>query len=461
MRFILDPRCSLRGWKNRPFNISMDQSPLPPVRISEELCARLGRSIEYSGNDPETEQLIGKGILRPCTDDAVLTEGQGYRNYGCLHFDSVIFSITGKCNYNCMHCSVNAPASPMGELSMERICELLDEMKECGLKNIVLIGGEPLIRRDFLQIVDEIAKRGMFVVQIFTNGSLISCGLLDGLRERGLSPLFMISFDGVGFHDAMRGVKGAEEVFYKKLGLLREYGFRISCNMCVTRESITSLWTTINVLSERGVSSLTVYPPASCGLWKAKAGTLGASSELVADVYEAVIEEYTAANYPIDLNLYGLAYFDSRSRKYIIAPKWRSRSGDALAPACRTFEQELNISPEGTLSPCYAMMSESFVRENMPNLNKMPLKQALTDSAFTRLMELKLSDILGHNPRCRECGFASFCGGGCRMQAFEENGDFMGIDPRSCEFFRSGAADRFRAAARRGAARRVAAEHSQ
>ena len=42
MRFILDPRCSLRGWKNRPFNISMDQSPLPPVRISEELCARRG-----------------------------------------------------------------------------------------------------------------------------------------------------------------------------------------------------------------------------------------------------------------------------------------------------------------------------------------------------------------------------------------------------------------------------------
>ena len=128
MRFILDPRCSLRGWKNRPFNISMDQSPLPPVRISEELCARLGRSIEYSGNDPETEQLIDKGILRSCADDAELTEGQGYRNYGCLHFDSVIFSITGKCNYNCMHCSVNVPASPMGEMSMERICELFDEM---------------------------------------------------------------------------------------------------------------------------------------------------------------------------------------------------------------------------------------------------------------------------------------------------------------------------------------------
>lgn len=137
--------------------------------------------------------------------------------YGCLHFSSVIFSITGKCNYNCLHCSVNAPEAPLGEFSFERIEELLDEMKDCGLKNIVLIGGEPLVRRDFMQIVDAILQRGMFVVQIFTNESLVNEALLDELDKRKISPTFMISFDGVGYHPDKAAVTPACSVYRREL----------------------------------------------------------------------------------------------------------------------------------------------------------------------------------------------------------------------------------------------------
>ena len=455
MRLILNKNCSLRGWKNIPFAVSIDDSPQNPIQITEELCQKLSEPFAYSGGNRLIDTLIYQGVILPCREGETLSERQQYFNYGCLHFGAVIFSITGKCNYKCMHCSVNAPNAPMGEMSMERIQKMLDEMHECGLKNIVLIGGEPLIRRDFLQVVDEVTKRGMFVVQIFTNGSLINQKLLDGLHERNVSPLFMLSFDGVGYHDTMRGIKGAEKIFYEKLKLLRENGETVSCNMCVTKDSIFSIWETVQMLSQYGVRSLTVYPPASCGLWKNKINALGVSANTVADAYEQLVENYTAAGYPLDLNLYGLAYFDSRMKKYVIAPKWRSKKGNANARACATFEQELNISPEGILSPCYAMMSEPFVRETMPDLNKMSLKQALTDSSFTRLMELSIQDILNHNPECAKCEFSSMCGGGCRMQAFEETGDFMGADVRTCDFFKNGTADRLRVAARRGALKRM------
>ena len=102
--------------------------------------------------------------------------------HGMLHFDSVIFSITGRCNYKCRHCSVNAPNAPMDEIPFERICGMLDDIKGCGIENVVLIGGEPLIRRDFLQIVDEVLRRRMFVREIFTNGSLVTPELLDELE---------------------------------------------------------------------------------------------------------------------------------------------------------------------------------------------------------------------------------------------------------------------------------------
>ena len=117
-------------------------------------------------------------------------------------------------------------------------------------------------------IVDAILQRGMFVVQIFTNGSLVNETLLDELDKRKISPTFMISFDGVGYHDIMRGVKGAEERFYRCVDLLISRGFRVTCNMCFTKDSIVSIWDTIETLAAKGVESLTVYPPVESGLWK-------------------------------------------------------------------------------------------------------------------------------------------------------------------------------------------------
>ena len=372
-----------------------------------------------------------------------------------LHFDNVIFSITGRCNYKCRHCSVNAPNAPMDEIPFERICGMLDEIKDCGIENVVLIGGEPLIRKDFLQIIDEVLNREMFVREIFTNGSLVTPELLDELERRNVRTLFMLSFDGVGYHEWMRGVPGAEEDFYKSVRLLKEKGFPVSCNMCITKDSIYSLWETIEKLAELGVRSLTVYPPLECGLWEDQAQTYGVTTNLIGEEYPKVIEEYVAAGYPLDLNLYGLIFFSSTLKKYALTPKWRTWGKDpAVAPACLTYVSELNISPEGILSPCYALMSDEYIRKEMPDLHKMSLKQALTDSVFAGIMKLTNADIQDHNPKCRSCEHFPMCGGGCRLSAFKKTGDFLGYDPQMCEFFEKGFDKKFREAIMKGKARR-------
>ena len=351
----------------------------------------------------------------------------------------VVFSITGKCNYKCMHCSVNAPNAPMTDIPFERIVRLLDEMLECGLRKLILIGGEPLIRKDFLQIVDEILVRKMEIIQIFTNGSLVTETLLGELERRKIRPLFMVSFDGVGYHDTMRGVRGAEENFYHTVKLLRKHGFPVACNMCFTKESIYSIPDTIDKLAELGVMEMTVFPPVECGLWEEKYQTQGASIDLIGEVYPKVVEHYISAGWPLDLNLYGIAIFSSRTRKYAVTPKWRAKHGDPSGtPACMTFPLELNISPEGFLSPCYALMSDPYVREQMPDLGKMSLKQALTDSSFTRINELTVADILEHNPKCQSCSHVARCGGGCRLSALKKTGDILGYDPQMCDFFERG-----------------------
>ncbi|MCX5880682.1 MAG: radical SAM protein [Deltaproteobacteria bacterium] len=57
---------------------------------------------------------------------------------------------TFRCNLNCIHCYVNEPAhdarAQARELSIGRLLRLMDEIADQGCLNLLLTGGEVLIR---------------------------------------------------------------------------------------------------------------------------------------------------------------------------------------------------------------------------------------------------------------------------------------------------------------------------
>ena len=125
------------------------------------------------------------------------------------------------------------------------------------------------------------------------------------------------------------------------------------------------------------------------------------------------------------------------------------RSPDKIS-ACRIFGKELNISPEGYLSPCYALADSDYMRDNMPNIFKMPLKEAISDSEFTHCVGLKVSDIIDKNEKCIKCGYRKECGGGCRASALISGDGYFSCDPAMCMIFEKGYYERLRSAAQRG-----------
>lgn len=85
--------------------------------------------------------------------------------------------LTERCNNNCAHCYINLPENDQTaikrELSTERVKEILVEAVALGCLNVRFTGGEPLLRRDFLNIYEFARKIGLKVT-LFTNGTLIS-----------------------------------------------------------------------------------------------------------------------------------------------------------------------------------------------------------------------------------------------------------------------------------------------
>lgn len=94
-------------------------------------------------------------------------------------------ALTHRCNLHCVHCYIRSQGGDHDaprELDTLQWKRIIDEAGEAGCLNLVLTGGEPLLREDFADIYAH-AKRKGFLVTVFTNGTLIDGETLALFRD--------------------------------------------------------------------------------------------------------------------------------------------------------------------------------------------------------------------------------------------------------------------------------------
>lgn len=93
--------------------------------------------------------------------------------------------VTMRCNVRCEHCYIpfeQRAGSRQGELTRPEFQRIFSEIAEAGCLWLLLTGGEPFLRKDFLDIYDD-AKRKGFIISLFTNGTLLTEAIVDHLAE--------------------------------------------------------------------------------------------------------------------------------------------------------------------------------------------------------------------------------------------------------------------------------------
>lgn len=133
----------------------------------------------------------------------------------------------------------------MSEWFLKEAEKFLDEARECGVNAFTITGGEPMLHRNFMDILTGIYERGMYVEEINTNGYFLRQGVLDQMKERGIRPLMKISFDGIGHHDWLRGRKGAEEDAIRAIRLCRASRQMCTDTIWIRFWKQRSLWTAL------------------------------------------------------------------------------------------------------------------------------------------------------------------------------------------------------------------------
>lgn len=76
---------------------------------------------------------------------------------------SVNFNVSNSCKFNCKYCY--HPLSPLKEfIRIDRLTQIFKELKEINCESILLAGGDPMLRKDIIDIMTALYQTGLFYI---------------------------------------------------------------------------------------------------------------------------------------------------------------------------------------------------------------------------------------------------------------------------------------------------------
>ncbi|MGD6933821.1 MAG: radical SAM protein [Candidatus Bathyarchaeia archaeon] len=156
--------------------------------------------------------------------------------------------ITRKCNYKCLGCNV-WKEQDKNELSTEEVKRGLDILKDAGIIELVLSGGNPLLRQDIGEIIDYAAER--FVVTVCDNGS-IAAKKMDLLRKVDFVAISIDSLDEKK-HDYMKNVPGAWKNAMETVETLHKEGIKVSITPTISQKNLYEIADITTYFTNKGI----------------------------------------------------------------------------------------------------------------------------------------------------------------------------------------------------------------
>lgn len=442
MKLLLNPQYALRGWLKMPrvlFNLKENRA-IKNLTLEQFWALQSCDGEQDLKISSVLQEFLGEGIISQNDKSKKLSEDQKYYCFSNRYFNSARWGITGRCNYKCKHCFMAAGSENNNcELSREKCLDIVDQLADCGVEEVILTGGEPLLRPDFFDIVDELLKRNIKLNAINTNGSLITENFINEIKKRNINPAFSVSFDGIGCHNWMRGTDNAEKEAINATKLLANAGFYVISVFCLHSGNVNVLIDTIEFMKDLGVSRVEVYRTGETLRWNLQKEYKSLPYETCYDIYLDLIYKHRDRNWKIDMYLKDFCRIDKNSNIYDITPlKGNENTKAEKTVVCCSNRAMFFIAPNGEVLPCNAFTGYSLKNElNFENLNDTKLKDILTKSKYLNCVLATVKDIFDRNEECRTCRYNKKCmGGHCRFIALAGTGDYFGKDESTCAFFR-------------------------
>ena len=257
-----------------------------------------------------------------------------------------------KCNVDCHYCwSFNNAVKGMTEQTARAS---IDWIHSIGGRVLALMGGEPLLRPDFVHKITYYAAKKGYYVYLPTNGRLMRPEVIDRIGDAGVG-IFNLAIDAVeekpGLPKALNRIRPYFEYLVKNQ---RKYGYAVMVNINITHINMADVRELTEIAHDHGVATdyhINEAPMLEQSHFRHLEDN---STYLTPDDFpkvDALLDEL------IEKNTHG--YKMANPVQHMRKMKQLMR-GKIEPWNCRAGLSNLIIRTDGTLAPCFPMYSATY-----------------------------------------------------------------------------------------------------
>ena len=162
--------------------------------------------------------------------------------------------VTARCNLRCIHCYAGSQSGQDPGLPTGTIRKTIDQAAELGCRAIQFTGGECLLRKDLPLLLDHALNRGVSLIEVFTNGTLLTESLVKFFSRKGIQVALSLYSHRAEVHDRITRVPGSFERTLSALKLLLAHEVVTRCATVAMKPNEPDLGRTTYFLSQLGVA---------------------------------------------------------------------------------------------------------------------------------------------------------------------------------------------------------------
>lgn len=318
----------------------------------------------------------------------------------------LLAELTYRCPLQCPYCSNPLEISKyQDELSTEDWVRVMQQARKMGATQLGFSGGEPLVRKDLEELIQEARHLGYYT-NLITSGVGMDEKRVKRFKDAGLDHI-QISFQASD-EELNNFLGGTKSFAHKKemARIVKEYEYPMVLNIVIHRKNIDSIRDILDMTVELNADYVELASTQYYGWSRINVDQLLPTRTQLANA-EKVAKEYQEKMKGKSKIIYVIPdYFENR-------PKPCMNGWGAIF---------LTIAPDGTALPCH-------------EAGQLPIE-------FPNVKEYSVSDIWNTSPGfnhfrgfewmkepCRSCPEKEKDFGGCRCQAFMMTGDPNNTDP--------------------------------
>jgi len=301
-------------------------------------------------------------------------------------------ALTYRCNNNCSFCYTGGPQA-VPELDTESWKIIIEKLWDNGIPQIVFTGGEPTIRADLVELIENSKE---FVTGVVTNGRTLSS--LANELDRAELDYVQISLEShlPEIHDGMVGVEGAWQETWNGIMTALKIGMSVITNTTLTTDNLEIFPELIKSGADLGLTMMACNTLICSGRVTRRRKDTEVPLDELKRVLSVAVE--TARDVGVKLEWYSpTCYREFNPLDFGFGVK-----------ACSAAQYNMTIEPDGSVIPCQSWFKDklgNILSDDWSDIWNHPVAKGFRGKSY-----------LDDREECKECEYLPQCYGGCPLE---------------------------------------------